>query len=32
LDIGRPEDYEKANTDIREIYGRLGLNANDIIE
>ena len=25
LDIGRPEDYERANAEIEEIYGRLGI-------
>lgn len=25
LDIGRPEDYERANTEIEEIYGKLGI-------
>jgi NDP-sugar pyrophosphorylase family protein len=26
LDIGRPDDYEKANREIEEIYNKLGLD------
>lgn len=25
LDIGRPDDYEKANADLKDLYGRLGI-------